>query len=250
MASDTFLQLVSQMILETGLNGGNAPSSISTADGDDRKVIYWIQVADLQIQRERIDWDFLWGVEEAGLTPNSNVVPSPIDTNAGDEDANTHTVLVNAVAKKRLAIIDANGQSHFPVFMEWNEFAPVYNYETQPVSDFPSYWTMRPDRVILLSEPISSSDMNCKYEYWRKPLKLRESGDVSRIPDDFDRLIVLLAKVLYSEAEDAPEVNAGSVANYDLMFNQMLSVHAPMAHWQRMENNDEFLVVETEGPRW
>ena len=97
----------------------------------------------------------------------------------------------------------------------------------------------------MLSNKMEESGYYCKYEFWRKPLRMRNNTDTSRIPDDFSRLIVLLAKILYAEHEDAPEVGAGSGAHYDLMFNQMLSVHAPDAEWQRMENSDVYLQVET-----
>lgn len=244
MATDTYLQLVSDMIMETGLNGGNAPSSIEGAEGDARKVCYWIRTADMQIQRERIDWQFLWSRYDANLTQDSAVVPSPQNVE-DDQDANQTTVLVNAVAKDRLAIIDTNGESYFPSYMDWNEFSVLYGFEVQQPSDYPSYWTIRPDRVILLSEPIASSDLVCRYEYWRKPLEMRTGTDTSRIPDDFSRLIILLAKIMYAEHEDAPEVDVGSTAQYDIMFNQMLSVYAPMAEWQRMENSDRYLQVET-----
>lgn len=244
MATDTYLEMVSDVITETGLNGGNAPSSIAAATGDAIKVAYWVRVADLQIQRERIDFDFLWGREDALLTQGSAVVPSPIHI-VDAADANTETVLVNAIAKDRLAILDVNGQAHFPEYLQWNEFSIMYEYETQQEDDYPSYWAIRPDRVISLSNPIESQDLVCRYEYWRKPLRLREDADTTRIPDDFNRLVVLLAKVLYAEHEDAPEVEQGSTAQYNLMFNQMISVHAPDAEWQRMENNDQFLQVET-----
>lgn len=246
MATDTYLELVSDMIVETGLNSGQAPSSIAAASGDAAKVVYWIRIADMQIQRERIDWKFLWAIEEAQLTADSNVVPSPIhDPNNANE--NLRTQLVNVVAKDRLAVVDPNGQSHFPSYMEWNEFAPIYNYEVQPPSDFPSFWTIRPDRTILLSEPIASSDMNCRYEYWRKPIQMRDSNDVSRIPDDFSRLIVCRAKIMYAEHEDAPEVDIGATAEYEVLMNQMIAVETPQSEWQRLENSDQLLVVETAG---
>ena len=245
MATDTYLELVSDMIMETGLNGGNAPSSIANAEGDAAKVCYWIRIADMQIQRERIDWDFLWAIEDADLTADSNVVPSPSHV-ADSDDANQTTALVNAIPKNRLAIIDANGEAFFPTYLEWNHFSVLYGYETQPVCDYPSYWTIRPDRTILLSEPIESSDLTCRYEYRRKPIEMRESADTSRIPDDFSRLIVLKAKILYAEHEDAPEVDIGSTADYDVMLNQMISVHTEESEWQRMENSDQLLVVENE----
>lgn len=244
MASDTFQQLVSNVIKETGYNGGNAPSDVETAEGDAAKVVYWVGVADSQIQRERIDWDFLWGQEDAQLTESSAVVPSPVEQ-WDAADINTRTVLINSIAKDRLAVLDVNGQAHFPVFMHWNQFSLIYGYEVQETNDYAANWTIRPDRVILLSNPVASPDLICRYEYWRKPIKLRQNGDVSRIPDDFDRIIVLLAKILYAEHEDAPEVDAGSTAQYDVVLNQMLAVHAPDAEWQRMENSDVYLQVET-----
>lgn len=245
MATDTYLDLVSDMIMETGLNGGNAPSSVEGAEGDAAKVCYWIRTADLQIQRERIDWQFLWDVEQASLTQDSAIVPAPIHQVAGTSDQNNRTVLINAIPKDRLAIVNPNGEKFFPTFMDWNEFSILYTYDTQQVSDYPSYWSIAPDRVIRLSEPIASADMVCRYEYWRKPIRMRSSTDTSRIPDDFSRLIVLLAKIMYAEHEDAPEVDIGATAQYDIVFNQMLSVYAPMAEWQRMENSDRLLQVET-----
>jgi hypothetical protein len=244
MAQETYLELVTDVIVETGLNSGTPPSSVTSAEGDAAKVVYWVRVADLQIQRERIDFDFLWENPTVPLAQSSNIVPMPEDTYDA-ANANTTTNLINAIAKDRLAIINANGEAYFPTYMKWNEFSILYGYETQIETDFPAFWTMRPDRTLLLSEPVSSGDLTCKYEYWRKPIRMRENNDVSRIPDDFSRLIVLLAKILYAEHEDAPEVDMGSSTHYDVVFNQMLSVHAPEAEWQRMENNDVHLVVET-----
>lgn len=244
MATDTYLQLVSDMIMETGLNGGTAPSSIELAEGDARKVCYWIRVADMQIQRERIDWQFLWDRYDAALTQGSATVPSPVNV-ADATDPRQTTVLINSIAKDRLAIIDTNGEAYFPQYLDWNEFSVLYGYEAPQESDFPSYWTIRPDRTILLSEAPQSPGLICRYEYWRKPIEMRTGSDTSRIPDDFSRLIILLAKIMYAEHEDAPEVDVGSAGMYDMMFNQMLSVYAPMAEWQRMENNDRQLIVET-----
>lgn len=244
MATDTYIEMVSHVILETGLNGGNAPSSIEGASGDAAKVCYWVRVADMQIQRERIDWRFLWGVEDALLTEGSAVVPAPF-VQPDPDDPNTRTVLINTVPKDRLAIINPNGEAYFPTFLDWNDFSLLYGFESQQASDYPTYWSLRPTGEIVLSEPIESPNMVCRYEYWRKPVPLRVATDTSPIPDDFSRLIVLLAKVLYAEHEDAPEVDIGSTAQYETMLNQMIAVEAPQAEWQRLENSDRPYVVET-----
>ena len=238
MSYKSYLDLVTDMIRETGLNGGVPPASISQASGDQAKVTYWIQVADMQIQRERIDWDFLWGqYDDAPLSPGSNVVPLP--TEEGGE-----VITLNTVPEKRLAVIDANGQPHFPCFMDWNEFSVLFNFETQDESDYPAYWTLRRDRTIRFSEPIASSGLICKYEYYRKPKRLLQDDDVSLIPYDFDRIIVLLAKILYAEHEDAPEVEQGSTAQYNHMLDQMRTIHIPGAEYERSDDH-ELMVVET-----
>lgn len=245
MAKDTYLEMVTDLIVETGLNAGQPPLDVATAEGDAAKVCYWIQVADLQLQRERIDWDFLWSYRRVNLQQGRNTVSMPLDRQEASTDRDDWTYLINAIAKDKLAVLDPDGSPFFPQYMPWEEFSILYNYQTQAETNYPSFWSMRPDRRLLLSSPMADAGYKCQYEYWRKPLKLRNNDDTSRIPDDFGRLIILLAKTLYAEHEDAPEVKVGSSAHYDVMFNQMLSVHAPEAEWQRMENSDQYLAVET-----
>jgi len=239
MATRNYLGLVTDVIIETGLNSGAAPSSVTSADGDAAKVCYWVRVADAQIQRERIDWNFLWGKAIVKLTQGSVVVPAP--TEEGSDTA----IRINAVAKKRLAIVNPNGEPFYPVYMKWDEFATIYDNSPDVESDYPSYWTINPAGTIKLSGPMESADYTCNYEYWRKPTPLAADNDISLIPDDYERLIVLLAKILYAEHEDAPEVDVGSTSHYNTMLDQMIATEAPEAEWQRMENSDQFLQVET-----
>ena len=246
MSTDTYLELVSDFITETGLNGSNPPSSIAAASGDALKAVYWIRVADLTIQRERIDWDFLWEKPIVNLAQGSNIVPPQQDDNSGSSNAATHTALINVMSKKKLGIIDANGEVHFPEWMHWDEFSTLYDYVDLEVHDSPAWYSINPARVIKLSSLIESSGLTCKYEYWRKPLRLRAGTDTTRIPDDFTRLVVLQAKIMYAEHEDAPEVSAGSHEEYDILLDQMLSVHAPDSQWSRMQSSDQFLEVINE----
>ena len=41
-----------------------SPPQQADAAADAKKVAYWVQQADMQIQRERIDWRFLWVMTE------------------------------------------------------------------------------------------------------------------------------------------------------------------------------------------
>lgn len=245
MATDTYLEMLSDAIMETGLNGGNAPSSIATAQGDAAKMAYWIRVADLRIQRERIDWDYLWDKVTVNMTQGSNIVRAQTDTDGGGADPNNANALINVIDKKKLGIIDVNGEVYFPTWMPWTNFTTQYDYADLDDSDSPAYWSMNPSRQIKLSSNIESGGIRAAYEFWRKPLRLREDTDTTRIPDDFNRLVIVLAKIEYAEHEDAPEVSAGSHEEYEHMLNQMLAVHAPESEWSRMQSSDQDLVVST-----
>lgn len=249
MATDTYLEMVSDMIVETGLAAGVAPSTLAGVTGDAAKVAYWIRVADQRIQRERIDWQFLWVMTDpVPLVQGSATVPIPIVNEVGgvNPDPNDNTISINKVIRDTFAIINTSGDVYYPQFMEWREFATMFVYETQTASDFPSFWSINPtNRSIYLSNPIASAGLTYRVQYYRAPTRLRLDTDTSPIPDDFNRLIVVLAKIMYAEHEDAPEVSAGAHEEYDHMFNQLLSVWGPDNEWQHMDQ-DLPMTVETE----
>jgi len=241
--SDTYLSLVTDFMRETSLSGGTPPDSIANATGDQAKAVYWINQASLQIQREWINWDFLWRRATVNLTEDSVVVPSHTETING-----TVTQVVNMVKRKTLALILSDGNPHFPTFMDWNnsQFSALYTYFTQPVSDTPSNWTQRPDRQIHLSSPVESSGLVAIYDYLRKPKALVNDADVPLIPDDFTRLIVVSGKIMYAEHEDAPEVSAGAHEEYDFLLSEMETAHLPDQGFNRESHSDADLVVAPE----
>lgn len=250
MATDTYLEMVSDMIVETGLNSSVVPSTLEGVTGDVAKVAYWIRIADQRIQRERIDWQFLHVLSApVELTQSSNLIPMPSANDVvNGTDPNDITFTVNKVIRDSFAIINSSGEVHRPCFMEWRDFSTQYMYGTpQPESDYPGYWTVNPaKRAIWLSNPVASAGLTYVMQYYRTPSRLRLDTDTSLIPDDFNRLIVVLGKILYAEHEDAPEVSAGSHEEYEHMFNQMLSVWGPDNEWQHMDQ-DIPMTVTTDG---
>ena len=240
--SETYLDHVTNFMMETALSGGTPPADVTDATGDQRKAVYWIAQADLQIQREWINWDFMWGRANVNLTVDSTIVPSIYEVQDGS-DVN----IINMVKRETLAIIQADNSSNFPMFCDWNntDFARLWTYETQSVSNYPPYWSMRPDRTILLSNPVES-ESTAIYDYLRKPRKMRVNGSISLVPDDFTRLIVVLAKIMYAEHEDAPEVSAGSHEEYESLLDAMESAHLPDQGFNRESHSDADLVVTPE----
>ncbi len=238
-----YLSLVTDFMMETSLSGGTPPENVATATGDQRKAAYWINQSNLQIQREWRNWDFMWGFATVTLTAESSIVPSVVET-VGTVSSN----IVNFVKRKSLAIMQSDGAAHFPTFEDWgnSEFVRRYMYETQIPSNVPSVWSQQPDRVIQLSETIELSGLVAKYEYYRKPKSLLANGDIALIPDDFTRLIVVQAKIMYAEHEDAPEVSAGAHEEYDFVLSQMQAAHLPDQGFDRESHSDADLVVVPE----
>ena|GEM_PF-2707545 len=241
--TDTYISLVTDFVRETALSGGTPPESVETATGDQAKAVYWVKMADLQIQREWINWDFLWSEAEVSLNQGSNVVPVATET-----IGTVTSSIVNLVKRKTLAVMQSDGYAHFPTFQDWNnsEFPRIYNYETQDASDTPGFWSQKPNRSIMLSEPISTAGLKAKYEYLRKPKAMLVNTDVSLVPDDFTRLIVVLAKIMYAEHEDAPEVSAGSHEEYEFLLSEMEAAHLPDQGFNRESHSDADLVVTPE----
>ena len=241
--SDTYLSLVSNFLMETALSGGSAPSTLAGVTGDQQKAAYWINQANLQIQREWRNWDFLWKTaEDVALTQDGSVVPGVTELQGAND-----VQIINFIKQKSLAIIKG-GQAHFPLFQDWNNsnFSHLWTYETQIANDYPSQWSMRPDRLIVVSSPFLSDDLTAKYEYLRKPRPLLVDGDIPLIPDDFTRLIVVSAKIMYAEHEDAPEVSAGSHEEYDFLLSEMEAAHLPDQGFNRESHSDADLVVVSE----
>jgi hypothetical protein len=229
--------------METALSGGSAPLSLDNVTGDQLKAKYWINQANLQILREWINWDFLWRRATVALSQDSVVVPSATET-VNSVDVN----IVNMIKRATLAVIQSDGAPHFPTFEDWNNsnFSSLYTYQTQPVSDSPSAWSQRPDRQLTLSSPIETAGLNAVYDYLRKPKALLVDTDVPLVPEDFTRLIVVLAKIMYAEHEDAPEVSAGSHEEYDDLLSKMESAHLPDQGFNRESHSDADLVVTPE----
>jgi len=179
---DTYLSLVTDFVRETSLSGGSAPDSVISATGDQAKAAYWVKQANNQIQREWLNWDFLWNFITVNLTQGSSIVPSAtekIPVVPGDP-ATVSINIVNFIKRESLGVIAVDGAAHFPLFQDWNNsaFSRLYTYEDQDVSDFAAHWSMQPNHTILLSEPIESTGLTCKYHYYRKAKQFYEDADI------------------------------------------------------------------------
>lgn len=210
----TFLQLVQAVHNELGLPG-NGPATVTTgATGESLRLINMIKRADLDIKRRFIDWKFLWR-QTSGVTVAAGantLTGAPTDVGKWDVDA----LFLN----KALA-----SYSHL-VYGDYAEYRDQINVGgTLP--------TRRPDKVYetpagtLLLDSLADQTYTFDGEYWKKAVELSADSDESDIPSEFHRIIEVRAKIIYAEAEDAPEIMIGSTTEWEDLWDQLTSRYLP-----------------------
>lgn len=222
----TFLNLCQDMQQEVGYAGGVGLNSVVGQTDQYAKIVYWIQESDIYIQGLWTNWRFLSNEFSGTLTQGSDLVPLPT----------AHTI--KELDRCSLGITVSAGNVHFPAWMEWEDYRRAYHYEAQTATNYPAYWSQGPDGQIYLSAPPSSAGLAFRYFYWRRPERMALDADESPIPDDYRRVILCRAKVMYAEHEDAPEVDAGAAAEYVDLLEKLQGSELPGQRGSRMSQLD------------
>lgn len=195
----TFLQLCQEIVAELGIAGGaaNTPGSVTGQSGELRNVVRWIRDSTLWFDNEWRDWKYLWTPYVDVCSLGDPLAPEP-DTPAGVKvrqwDRSSIWLSRGTTNQKRLD------------YMEWGQFREIYDGNGIPKQ--PSIFSVRPDgRIIFDCPPDQQYPING--EFWRRPVPLTQSNDVPAMPEEYHRLIVCRAAIMYANREDAPEVISG-----------------------------------------
>jgi len=220
--SRTYLEIVQDFVSEVGVAGGTGPIDLATGleSSGVSRVIQYVREAHLSICTMWPDWDFLW-LEETGTTTQDQV------------DAGA-TVLPSATPKprryktQRHSFQIQSGNAWRDVrYLEWDDFKKIYRHGSpRTPSTTPNAWTFRPDRTIEFSHPIGGV-FDYRYEYYREPPNLVNDDDEIILPDGYDRLVLVRAKIIFAERENAPEIMQGSANEFDEMVTRLESNYLP-----------------------
>ena len=214
--SRTYLEIVQDFVSEEGVAGGTGPVDLATGKESTgiARVIQYVREAHLSICTAWPDWDFLWETEE-GTTTATQVT-------AGD----TLLPMANPVPRRYKTSLGAfqikQGTSWNNIrHMWWDEFKRSQRTgSVKPAKTRPAFWTVRPDKKIELSHPIGGV-FDYRYEYFREPPSLVEDGDEIILPHGYDRLVLVRAKIIFAERENAPEIMQGSAAEFDDLMTRL-----------------------------
>lgn len=198
--SRPYLSLCRDLVAELGVAGGTGPAATTGQTGELGNMVRWVAEADLYVQNLWRDWSFLWRKASGNyIVAGGNSIASVTDLETEIEDG--------------LVLRSGSAHAYRPQWMAWAEFRRTFDLKPEPASLTPSSWTVRPDKVIVLSGPVTV-DTQWTLEYHRAPARLAAATDLSAIPDRFERIIIARAAVMYGVREDAPEIVAGFAAEY------------------------------------
>ena len=212
--------VVQRFVSEVGVAGSIGPTSLTIGRSQDgiNRVIEYVQQAHATVCWRWPDWDFLWGIEE-GVTTATQVTDGATVLPAPDPPAREYVIERSGLQVERA------GSWRNVRYMDWRDFKSANRIgNVIPASTSPASWTVRPDRMIELSSPIGGV-FNYRYEYYKKAALLVDDSDPIIVPDP--RIVLVQAKMIFAERENAPEIMHGSSGEYDVLMTQLESTYLP-----------------------
>jgi hypothetical protein len=208
----TYLVLCQDMARDVGIPG-TGPSAVdaTTLSEEENSVVRYIAQADQDIQSRWFDWDFLWSEASLSASSGTSTLSSPSDLSNWKLDS-----LVWDKASEDYQVLE---------YVQWNEYRDSFKYGTID-SDIPEVFSVKPDNVLDLY-PTPNSATTVSAEYWSTPTVLSSDGDISAIPPRFHKIIIARAKMYYAENEDAPEIMAGSLAEFEDLLDKLEADQLP-----------------------
>jgi hypothetical protein len=191
----TFLELCKRLRQECG-GSGSGPPSVTTATGEDRLWVDWINDAWLELQALRPDWYWMWE-------------PAEISVVAG-----TRTYALASTTLRRDSLrLDGDPVS----LIEWPVFERQYGVPYVG-STRPTACSIRPDgNLVLATEPVEDGAL--AYEHYRVPVPMAGNDEAPTLPARYHLLLVCDGMRKYGFYDNAPEV----LQRGDIEYQRMLA---------------------------
>ena len=127
--------------------------------------------------------------------------------------------------------------------MDWDDYNLEYKMGVVE-SGTPEVFSVKPDNVIDVY-PTPDATTAISVAYWATPTELADNADISAIPPRLHKIITSRAKIYYAENEDAPEIMAGSLAEFEDLLDKLEADQLPSQKNRRFssaQNMDNFVV--------
>jgi len=221
----TFLQLVNQAKLEIGVEGA-ALSTVDSQVGMPEKLVSWVAEADYTIQGLFSDWNFLWSSFSYSTVVGSKDITKPIDL--GEWDTESFWLDYSTSVPSKLA----------------NRTYVYYRDVLRPgvaTQSDPTSVIVAPDGDIILY-PTPATVQSLTANYWVRPTKLVDGADQTVIPPQYERIIVVKAKMYFAEEQEVPTLYNAALAEYQDLLLHLKAHELPGQKRKLRAESPEFAV--------
>lgn len=186
----TYLQLCQAFVQELGIAGGGSgnPTAVTGQVGELLNIVNWIRAAELQINNQTRTWKYLWAPYSTALAISDQEPVMPASPRARAWD-------------KQSLWLDHYGTDQ--VKLRWIDWRTMSNLAAIPNS--PTMISLNPVGQLRLNAPMIKA-LTLTGEYFKAPTPLAANADVPAMPEEYHRVILCRAAVIYGGREDAPEI--------------------------------------------
>lgn len=226
MSTSTYLQLCQETQAACEISGTSI-TSVTGQTGILADLVRWVADADVAIQREAINWDFLYDdtfsvstvADSAGYNKPSDLGQWDLATFYLDRTSNNYIQLTQ---------------------VDYREWFNRYGVGVQ-TSQQPSNFVIRPNKnIILYSQPDAVYTLTANY--WKTAQRMTSNGDFSLIPEAYIRCIIAKAKMYYAISEEADTIYIEAKSEYDEVLSELKSDQLPGWSDYRMSDGVELTV--------
>lgn len=233
--SRTFLQLCQDVASDLGVSGGILQSTTSGINQEQQRMCNWVARADLLTQNLWTDWNFLWA-QSNNLTVNAganNLTVTPPSWASNIQSYDLETMWCNP----------GTSDAQIVPWMDWDEFYTSFVVQPLQSAYVPSVFSVDPSMTIWFAQSMKAST-TFAIQYWCVGNRMTTDSATSRIPNNFDDIIVERAKLLYAQRENAPEILTGSSAEYMELLDKMQAYCLPRNRAGRTSKNNASTVPQ------
>lgn len=223
----TFLQLVQQFYREMGYSGP-APTTVVGQTSQKRKAVDWIAEADFLINSRWVDWDYMWSQWTQATVSGTANYAAPADIGTWDKES----FYLNYTS-------DSYAKLNYISYKEWRE---QYRQGTQ-TNDEPNLFTVLPDKSITLQSP-PDGIYTIYADYWKEPTKMTADADTPEMPDRFQRIIIVRAKIIHAEHFENQMLYQQAIMEYGELLERLEADQLPDRYDMHSQSLNMDIVVE------
>lgn len=230
MAKSTFLELCRATRRACGISG-TGPTTVKNNTGEMEKLVEWVQLSDLELQSRWLDWDFLhvsnWSDQTIVGVPTV-IAPD----NIGAWDKESFYLNYSTANNSKLTVMD---------YKEWRNTLR----QGVQINQRPTNVVIKPDLSLILQSP-PDAVYTLTADYWKRPAKMVENTDTSPIPEEYERIIVARAKMMYAEDGGSMVLLQAAQIEYDDLLDKLEAKYLPSQRAMKRQSDAGMLVVRPE----